>query len=279
MATRDLESANVQRFDAGCERIWEMWSDPRQLERWWGPPSYPATFVDHDLSHLVGGGIHVKWQVGVELAGRCGIGLTPVVGNHKLGRPGVKIASGKSLDARFSNPSKIVAEQLALELEIDQIPEAVVGPAVGLLGDGVDLLGHLIAQGEAGNALGAVELEVSDADRYRHEFSFGCLGTRHLDLQGLPVLAGEADLHEEPAAARFADVFDRPLATEREAAVGLGECLLECVEHLPWSAPKDDIDVLGRAGSQPQPKLHRRTALDQEARPVVGADGVEDAGE
>ena len=23
-----------------------MWSDPRQLERWWGPPSYPATFVD-----------------------------------------------------------------------------------------------------------------------------------------------------------------------------------------------------------------------------------------
>jgi uncharacterized protein YndB with AHSA1/START domain len=37
-------------FAAGAERIWEMWSDPRQLERWWGPPSYPATFVDHDLS-------------------------------------------------------------------------------------------------------------------------------------------------------------------------------------------------------------------------------------
>lgn len=37
-------------FDAGAERVWGMWSDPRQLERWWGPPSYPATFVDHDLS-------------------------------------------------------------------------------------------------------------------------------------------------------------------------------------------------------------------------------------
>jgi uncharacterized protein YndB with AHSA1/START domain len=37
-------------FDAGAERIWEMWSDPRQLERWWGPPNFPATFVDHDLS-------------------------------------------------------------------------------------------------------------------------------------------------------------------------------------------------------------------------------------
>jgi uncharacterized protein YndB with AHSA1/START domain len=38
------------RFDADAERIWELWSDPRQLERWWGPPSYPATFVEHDLS-------------------------------------------------------------------------------------------------------------------------------------------------------------------------------------------------------------------------------------
>jgi hypothetical protein len=84
---------------------------------------------------------------------------------------------------------------------------------------------------------------------------------------------------KSPAAARFADVLDRPLATEREAAVGLGECLLERVEHLPRSAPKDDIDVLGRAGSQPQPKLHRRTALDQEARFVVGADRFEGAGE
>ena len=37
-------------FDAGAERVWELWSDPRQLERWWGPPSFPATFVEHNLS-------------------------------------------------------------------------------------------------------------------------------------------------------------------------------------------------------------------------------------
>ena len=37
-------------FDAPIERIWQVWEDPRQLERWWGPPTYPATFVDHDLS-------------------------------------------------------------------------------------------------------------------------------------------------------------------------------------------------------------------------------------
>jgi uncharacterized protein YndB with AHSA1/START domain len=37
-------------FDAAPERVWELWADPRQLERWWGPPTYPATFTRHDLS-------------------------------------------------------------------------------------------------------------------------------------------------------------------------------------------------------------------------------------
>ena len=37
-------------LDATVERAWQLWADPRQLERWWGPPSYPATFVDHDLA-------------------------------------------------------------------------------------------------------------------------------------------------------------------------------------------------------------------------------------
>jgi uncharacterized protein YndB with AHSA1/START domain len=37
-------------FDASVERIWELWADPRQLERWWGPPTYPAIFTKHDLA-------------------------------------------------------------------------------------------------------------------------------------------------------------------------------------------------------------------------------------
>jgi uncharacterized protein YndB with AHSA1/START domain len=37
-------------FDASVERIWQLWADPRKLERWWGPPSYPATFTKHDLA-------------------------------------------------------------------------------------------------------------------------------------------------------------------------------------------------------------------------------------
>jgi uncharacterized protein YndB with AHSA1/START domain len=37
-------------FDASPERVWRLWADPRQLERWWGPPSYPATFTKHELA-------------------------------------------------------------------------------------------------------------------------------------------------------------------------------------------------------------------------------------
>ena len=42
-------------FAAPVEQVWSVWSDPRKLERWWGPPTYPATVVEHDLSP--GGGV------------------------------------------------------------------------------------------------------------------------------------------------------------------------------------------------------------------------------
>jgi uncharacterized protein YndB with AHSA1/START domain len=37
-------------FDATVERVWELWADPRLLERWWGPPTHPATVIEHDLT-------------------------------------------------------------------------------------------------------------------------------------------------------------------------------------------------------------------------------------
>ncbi len=37
-------------LDATVERAWQLWADPRQLERWWGPPTYPATVVEHELA-------------------------------------------------------------------------------------------------------------------------------------------------------------------------------------------------------------------------------------
>jgi uncharacterized protein YndB with AHSA1/START domain len=37
-------------FAAPVERIWAVYADPRQLEQVFGPPTHPATFVEHDLT-------------------------------------------------------------------------------------------------------------------------------------------------------------------------------------------------------------------------------------
>jgi uncharacterized protein YndB with AHSA1/START domain len=37
-------------FDNPIDQVWELWSDPRKLERWWGPPGYPATVENHALT-------------------------------------------------------------------------------------------------------------------------------------------------------------------------------------------------------------------------------------
>lgn len=44
-----LSFAIVAEFDASVERVWQIWEDPRQLERWWGPPTWPATFETHEF--------------------------------------------------------------------------------------------------------------------------------------------------------------------------------------------------------------------------------------
>jgi uncharacterized protein YndB with AHSA1/START domain len=40
----------VADFDAPIERVWQLWADRRQLERWWGPPNHPATVERHELA-------------------------------------------------------------------------------------------------------------------------------------------------------------------------------------------------------------------------------------
>src|SRR5665647_2571772 len=46
----------IAELAAPPSRVWQVWADPRRLERWWGPPTWPATFVAHDFT--VGGSAH-----------------------------------------------------------------------------------------------------------------------------------------------------------------------------------------------------------------------------
>ena len=50
---KDLDNRTItvtSEFAAPEDRVWQIWEDPRQLERWWGPPTHPATFTQHDLT-------------------------------------------------------------------------------------------------------------------------------------------------------------------------------------------------------------------------------------
>jgi uncharacterized protein YndB with AHSA1/START domain len=69
----ELTMTLTAEFDASADRVWQLWADPRQLERWWGPPGYPATFTAHSLApgsrieyHMTGPGgdqPHGYWDV------------------------------------------------------------------------------------------------------------------------------------------------------------------------------------------------------------------------
>ncbi len=50
---QDLDNLTLTitaQFAAPVQRVWQIYADPRQLEKVWGPPTYPATVVDHDLT-------------------------------------------------------------------------------------------------------------------------------------------------------------------------------------------------------------------------------------
>ena len=51
--TKDVDTRTLTitaEFAAPVERVWRLYEDPRQLEQVWGPPEYPATCVDHELT-------------------------------------------------------------------------------------------------------------------------------------------------------------------------------------------------------------------------------------
>ncbi|BDZ39743.1 SRPBCC family protein [Microbacterium suwonense] len=51
--TENLTMTVTAEFAAPIERVWNAYTDPRQLERFWGPPGWPATF--HTWDHTIGG--------------------------------------------------------------------------------------------------------------------------------------------------------------------------------------------------------------------------------
>jgi uncharacterized protein YndB with AHSA1/START domain len=144
-------------FEASPERIWQLWADPRQLERWWGPPTYPATFTRHDLTpgsrveyHMTGPSgdqPHGYWDI-VEvdppsrLVFRDGFANADGTPNDDFPRNEV-VATIEPIDAGHSRmsiisrfPSTEAMEQLVAMGMVEGITEAV-GQIDAILAEGV----------------------------------------------------------------------------------------------------------------------------------------------
>ncbi|WP_411281523.1 SRPBCC family protein [Gemmatimonas sp.] len=53
---QDLTLTIIADYPVPVTRLWDAYADPRQLERFWGPVEWPATFTRHDMA--VGGESH-----------------------------------------------------------------------------------------------------------------------------------------------------------------------------------------------------------------------------
>lgn len=127
-------------LDAPVERVWQLWADPRQVERWWGPPGVPLAVLEHDLrpggtvAYVVtgpdGDRMAGSWHVqavdaphGLEFALH-GPGIPPVATRVRLeARPG-----GTRMTIRTTFPSDGAMDQL-LAMGVDRGLATAVGRA------------------------------------------------------------------------------------------------------------------------------------------------------
>jgi uncharacterized protein YndB with AHSA1/START domain len=52
-------------YPAPIERVWDAWTQPELLRRWWGPDK--TTVVECEIDLAIGGTIHVVTEAGAEM--------------------------------------------------------------------------------------------------------------------------------------------------------------------------------------------------------------------
>jgi uncharacterized protein YndB with AHSA1/START domain len=135
-------------FDAAVERVWRLWADPRQLERWWGPPDRPATVVEHDLRP---GGTVSYFVTGPEGERSPGWWRVHAVApprrlEFELGDPNIPALTVRvRLDARDAGGTRMAIETTfpsaeamvqLFSLGFEQGLSVAIGQMDGVLGDG-----------------------------------------------------------------------------------------------------------------------------------------------
>jgi len=155
--TKDAEALTmtvVAEFPVPVERLWNAYADPRQLEKFWGPPEYPAKFTRHDLfpggrSHYVMTGPEGDkapgfWEfLSVDPGKSFEVrdGFADEEGNENTDFPSVRVVfaftslpEGSRLVTTTHFPTLEALEQL-MEMGMAEGFEAAVGQIDGVLAD------------------------------------------------------------------------------------------------------------------------------------------------
>ncbi len=138
--TKDPEHLTMRvsaRFDAPAARVWEVWSDPRRLERWWGPPTYPATVTEHSLEP---GGSVVYYMTGPE--GDVHYGWWRIVAAEPPRR--LEFEDGFGDDTGAADPTM---PAIRVVVELDDAPEGGTAMTVTSWFPSTEAMEQLVAMG------------------------------------------------------------------------------------------------------------------------------------
>lgn len=84
----EKEITITREFDASPEKVWQAWTDPKQLAKWWSPRGFTTPVVEIDAK--VGGKLYIVMLAGQNLGAMSGMKapmrgeFTEVVPNGKL---------------------------------------------------------------------------------------------------------------------------------------------------------------------------------------------------
>ena len=76
-------------FDASCEEVWKVWTDPEMLKQWWGPDN--VTIPECEVDLRVGGKFYIVMEAGEAMGPYKGL-LWPMMAEYTVVEPNAKLA-------------------------------------------------------------------------------------------------------------------------------------------------------------------------------------------
>lgn len=133
----------VRTVDATLERVWQAWTDPKQLMQWWGPNAVTIPTAEVDLR--VGGTFYIVMEAGAEMGPYKGTlwpmraQFTEVVPNSKLSYTATAWTEGNNVDSMIEQTTDVTFTEENGKTTIMVVAAILkTGPAAGAAVQGME---------------------------------------------------------------------------------------------------------------------------------------------